>query len=120
MLNAVGEDALEIQVRENLKSLDLEGENEGDYYTSEEHQRQQQEDDDSDDYEEEVPVDEPSYNHVDYVQEPLHQNEVDHAQEQPLHYNTVEYVQEPIQSVQVPAPEPAKFTYASIVSKFSM
>ncbi|XP_071716368.1 nuclear transport factor 2-like isoform X2 [Rutidosis leptorrhynchoides] len=114
----VGEDALEIQVRENIKSLDLEGENEGNYYnTSEQHHyQQQQEDEYSEDYEEEQPVNEPSYNNVDHVQEPSHQNTVqEYVQEQPLQYNTVEYVQEPIQSVQVPASEPMKFTYASIL-----
>ena len=57
----------------------------------------------------------PFNNHVDYVQESLHQNTVEYYQE-PLHHDTLEYVQEPIQAVEEPAPEPVKFTYASIVS----
>ncbi|KAI3678772.1 hypothetical protein L6452_38075 [Arctium lappa] len=148
----VAEDALEIEARKNLNSLHIEGEDQGDFYTSQEHQHQQQEDDYSEEYEEEHPVEEPSahvHNPVDYVQEPLHQNTVDYVQE-PLHQDTVDYVQEPyvqepyvqepyvqepyvqepyvqepyvqkpyvqepISAAPEPAPEPVKFTYASIL-----
>ncbi|GJV91395.1 putative G3BP-like protein [Tanacetum coccineum] len=112
-------DSLEAKLRENFNSLHLQDEYQGDYYTSEQQQYQPQEEEDGDgeeDYEEEPPVKEPSYNHVDYVQEPLHQNAVEYYQE-PLHHDTLEYVQEPIQAVEEPAPEPVKFTYASILGK---
>ncbi|KAJ9565002.1 hypothetical protein OSB04_000968 [Centaurea solstitialis] len=133
----VAEDALEIEARKNLNSLHIDGDDQGDYYTSQEHQHQQQEDDYSEEYEEEHQVEEPSahvHNSVDYVQEPLHQNAVDYVQE-PLHQDTVEYVQEPyvqepyvqesyvqkpyvqepVAAAPEPAAEPVKFTYASIL-----
>ncbi|KAI7735639.1 hypothetical protein M8C21_005186 [Ambrosia artemisiifolia] len=88
----------------------------GDYYASQERQYQQQEEDDSDteDYEEESPVEQLSFDRVDYFQESFHQNTVDYDQE-PFHQNTSSYVQEPIQAVNKPAPEPMKLTYASIL-----
>nr|XP_043635786.1 nuclear transport factor 2-like [Erigeron canadensis] len=111
----VAEDVLEVDARENFNSLHLEGENQGNYYYSEENQHQQQEEDDnSEDYKEEPPVGEP-YNPADYVQEPLHQNTVQYAQESLHHHDTAEYVQEPVQPVEVPVSEPVKFTYASIL-----
>ncbi|XP_024981820.1 putative G3BP-like protein isoform X2 [Cynara cardunculus var. scolymus] len=134
----VAEDPLETEARKNLNSLHIEGEDQADYYASQEHQHQQQQEDDySEEYEEEHQVEEPSahvHSQVDYVQEPLHQNSVDYVQE-PLHQDTVEYVQEPyvqepyvqepyvqkpyvqepIAAAPEPAPEPVKFTYASIL-----
>lgn len=115
----VPEDSLEAKLRENFNTLHLQDEYQGDYYTSEQQQYQQQEeeeDGDGEDYEEELPVKQTFNNHVDYVQESLHQNAVEYYQE-PLHHDTLEYVQEPIQAVEEPAPEPVKFTYASILGK---
>lgn len=119
----VAEDVLEVETRDNFNSLHLEGEDEGDYYTSQEHQHQnqnqhqQQEYDDNEDYEDEPQVEDQIHNHVDYVQEPLHHDTVEYVQE-PLHQDKVEYVQEQIPAVEKPAPEPVKFTYASIVSNY--
>ncbi|KAL7584897.1 hypothetical protein Lser_V15G41860 [Lactuca serriola] len=116
----VAEDVLEVETRDNFNSLHLEGEDEGDYYTSQEHQHQnqnqhqQQEYDDNEDYEDEPQVEDQIHNHVDYVQEPLHHDTVEYVQE-PLHQDKVEYVQEQIPAVEKPAPEPVKFTYASIL-----
>nr|XP_043610952.1 nuclear transport factor 2 isoform X2 [Erigeron canadensis] len=124
----VGEDALEVEARENLNSIHLDENDEADYYnTSQETQHlQQQEDYVSEEYEEESPpeephstvdyVQEPSYqNTVDeYVQEPAHQNRVEYVQE-PVHKHRVEYVQEPVSAAEEPVAEPVKFTYASIL-----
>ncbi|KAI3760211.1 hypothetical protein L1987_50602 [Smallanthus sonchifolius] len=115
-LSAVG-DALEVEASEKFNSLHLGSRDQGDYYyTSHEHQIQQQEEDaeDSEDYEEESPVEQPSFNHADYFQETFYQNTVEYDQE-PLHQNTSSYVQEPSQVVEKPAREPVKFTYASIL-----
>lgn len=106
---------MEVETRENLNSIHLEGNNVDDYYNSQEIQHlQQQEEYESEDYEEEPPLEEPQ-NTVDYVQEPNYQNTVDEYVQEPVHQNTVEYVQEPVSTVEEPVSEPVKFTYASIV-----
>ncbi|KAI3667989.1 hypothetical protein L6452_43060 [Arctium lappa] len=112
----VSEDALEVETRENLNSIHLEGNDEDDYYASQENQHLQQEDYDSEIHEEEPPVEEPAslvQNSVEYLQEPIHQNTVD--VEEPLQQNAVEYVREPVSAVEEPITEPVKFTYASIL-----
>ncbi|CAH1417832.1 unnamed protein product [Lactuca virosa] len=111
----VADDALELEARENLNSLHLEGNDEDDYYNSQENQHLQQEDYDSEEEEEEAAVEEPvahvhNQNTVEYVQEPYHHNNTVEIQEP-----VVEYVQEPVSAVEEPIVEPVKFTYASIL-----
>ncbi|KAK9069016.1 hypothetical protein SSX86_013132 [Deinandra increscens subsp. villosa] len=114
-----GEEALEVEARENLNSISLEGNNEDDYYNySQEPQHlQQQEDYESESYDEQPSLDEHVQNTVDYVQQEqtnYHQNTVNEYVQEPVHQNTVEYVHEPVSSVEEPVAEPVKFTYASI------
>ncbi|KAJ9543271.1 hypothetical protein OSB04_022978 [Centaurea solstitialis] len=112
----VSEDALEVEARENLNSVHLDGNDEDDYYNSQENQHLQQEDYDSQSHEEEPLVEEPEsmvQNTVEYVQEPVHRNTVD--VQEPLQQNAVEYVHEPVSAVEEPITEPVKFTYASIL-----
>lgn len=107
---------MEVEVREDLNSLHLEGNDEVDYYNaSQESQHlQQQEDYESEGYEEEPPLEE-HHNTNDYAQEPNYQNTVDEYAQDPVYQNTREYVQEPVAVVEEPIAEPVKFTYASIV-----
>ncbi|KAJ0520053.1 putative hydrolase [Helianthus annuus] len=92
---------------EKFNSLHLESKDQRDYYTSQVYQTQQQEEDgfDSEDYDVDSPVEQPSFDRVDYFQETFHPNTVEYNQV-PLHQNTT-YVQEPTQ--------PVRFTYASIL-----
>ncbi|XP_076945336.1 nuclear transport factor 2-like [Bidens hawaiensis] len=115
-----GEDALEVEARENFNMINIEGNNEEDYYNSQEQHPQQQEDYESEPYDEQPPLEEHLQNTVDYAQQeqPLHyQNTVDEYVQEPVHHNTVEYAQEPVSAVEEPVAEPVKFTYASILSK---
>lgn len=101
--------------------INIEGNNEEDYYNSQEQHLQQQEDYESESYDEQPPLEEHLQNTVDYAQQeqPLHyQNTVDEYVQEPVHHNTVEYAQEPVSSVEEPVAEPVKFTYASIVRVF--
>lgn len=97
--SAVPEDALEVETRENLNSIHLEGDDQDDDYSSEE---QYQHDDPVAESVEEKPVEEPSV---------VHQNTVDF-----LHQNAVDFVKEPPPpAVEEPVGEPVKLTYASIL-----
>nr|GEV29076.1 putative G3BP-like protein [Tanacetum cinerariifolium] len=113
----VGEDELEVETRENINSLNLEGNyEEDDYYNAShetQHLQQHEEEYESEGYEEEPQLEEEPQNTVDYVEEPTHYNTVD--VQEPTHYNAVEYVQEPVPVVEEPIAEPVKFTYASIL-----
>ncbi|XP_021975916.1 nuclear transport factor 2 [Helianthus annuus] len=113
-----GEDTLEVETRENFNMINIEGNNEEDYYNSHEPQHLQQEDYESESYEEQPPLEEHVQHSVDYVQQeqPIHhQNTVDEYVQEPVHHNTVEYAQEPVSVVEEPVAEPVKFTYASIL-----
>lgn len=117
----VGEDALEVEARENLNSINLEGNDEDDYYNSSQEAQhlQHQEDYESESYDDQPPLEEHVQNTVDYVQQEQpthHQNTVDQYVQEPVHQNTVEYIHEPVSAVEEPIAEPVKFTYASIVS----
>ncbi|GJW42409.1 putative G3BP-like protein [Tanacetum coccineum] len=113
----VVEDELEVETRENINSLNLEGNyEEDDYYNAShetQHLQQHEEEYESEGYEEEPQLEEEPQNTVDYVEEPTHYNTVD--VQEPSHYNAVEYVQEPVPVVEEPIAEPVKFTYASIL-----
>ncbi|KAL8259013.1 hypothetical protein R6Q59_026966 [Mikania micrantha] len=113
-----GEDALEIEARENFNLINIEGNNEEDYYNSQDPQHLQQEEDyESESYDEQPPLEEHVQNIVEYVQQeqPIHhQNVVDEYVQEAVHHNT-EYSQEPVSVVEEPIAEPVKFTYASIL-----
>ncbi|KAJ0948049.1 putative Ras GTPase-activating protein-binding protein [Helianthus annuus] len=118
LLPLTGEDTLEVETRENFNMINIEGNNEEDYYNSHEPQHLQQEDYESESYEEQPPLEEHVQHSVDYVQQeqPIHhQNTVDEYVQEPVHHNTVEYAQEPVSVVEEPVAEPVKFTYASIL-----
>ncbi|KAK1428438.1 hypothetical protein QVD17_17272 [Tagetes erecta] len=113
-----GEDALEVEARENINLINLEGNNEDDYYNTHEQHLQEEEDYESESYDEQPPLEEHVQNTLDYVpqEQPIHhQNIVNEYVQEPLHHNTGEYVQEPVSAVEEPIAEPVKFTYASIL-----
>lgn len=119
LIIAVGEDALEVEARENINLINLEGNHEEDYYNTQEQQHLQQQDDyESESYDEQPPLEEHVQDTLDYVQQepPIHhQNTVNEYVQEPVHHHTVEYAQEPVSFVEEPIAEPVKFTYASIV-----
>ncbi|KAK1426757.1 hypothetical protein QVD17_15437 [Tagetes erecta] len=116
----VGEDALEAEARENLNSINLEGNDEDDYYNSSQEAQhlQHQEDYESESYDDQAPLEEHVQNTVDYVKQEQpthHQNTVDQYVQEPVHQNNVESIHEPVSAVEEPIEEPVKFTYASIL-----